>query len=251
MSLSPLSWRLRVSIALLAAVPMAAASAATCRAETQSSATPPTVIELYTSEGCSSCPPADRWLSGLADGERTLALGFHVNYWDHLGWKDRLATPATTQRQYLWKAALGGRYVYTPQVIVNGSDERDWRSRNAASLPRLTPAVVPAVSLRREGHQAVVDVAPWAGGRRLAGYWAVLAAQVRSDVTRGENAGRTLVHDHVVRRYLPVEPWSATQPRQLTLDLGNDPDIAGGRVAFVVTAEDGLRPLQAISLACP
>lgn len=235
--------------ALWSTAALAAPAGPACQA--QASGQPPTVVELYTSEGCSSCPPADRWLSTLPDDGRTLALGFHVNYWDHLGWKDRLASPATTQRQYQWKAALAGRYVYTPQVVVNGADERGWDAHTAGTLPRLAPPVVPGLRMSRDGSQVRAEVAAVPGGRRLAGYWAVLEGQVRSQVTRGENAGRSLAHEHVVRLYLPVAPWTASAPREVSLDLGQDPALARARVAFVVTAEDGLRPLQALSLACP
>lgn len=227
---------------------LAGAQVASC--QVQAPAAPPTVVELYTSEGCSSCPPADRWLSALPDDAGTLALGFHVNYWDHLGWRDRLATPATTQRQRQWQAALGAPYVYTPQVIVNGADERAWSRLGPAGLPRLAPPVVPGLRLERLGNRLLAEVSALADGRRLAGYWAVLSGQVRTEVTRGENAGRTLVHDHVVRLYAPVASWSSSQARQHVLDLGQDPAVSGTRVAFVVTAEDGLRPLQAASLAC-
>lgn len=236
-----------MSMSLFSAV-LAGAQAVSC--QVQAPATPPTVVELYTSEGCSSCPPADRWLSGLPDDGRTLALGFHVNYWDHLGWQDRLATPATTLRQRQWKAALRAPYVYTPQVIVNGADERAWSRLDAARLPRPASAAVPGLRLQRQGDQVRAEVSAWPGVPRLAGYWAVLAGQVRSEVTRGENAGRTLVHDHVVRSYLPVAPWPASQVRQHTLNLDEAAVAPGTRVVFVVTAEDGLRPLQAVTLAC-
>ena len=232
---------------LFAAV-LATAQAVPC--QVQAPSTPPTVVELYTSEGCSSCPPADRWLSALPVNDRTLALGFHVHYWDHLGWQDRLATPATTQRQRLWQATLRAPYVYTPQVIVNGADERAWSRFGADSLPRAAGPVVPGLRIERQGNRLRAEVSAVPGGRRLAGYWAVLSGQVRSEVTRGENAGRTLVHDHVVRLYTPVAPWPSSEARQHTLDLGPDPVLANTRVAFVVTAEDGLRPLQAASLAC-
>lgn len=227
---------------------LVAAQAATC--QVQAPAVSPTVVELYTSEGCSSCPPADRWLSSLPDDDRTLALGFHVTYWDHLGWKDKLATPATTERQRLWKTALGSPYVYTPQVIVNGVDERSWRGRSAAKLPQPSAALAPKLRLERRGNVLRAQVSAMPGGHQFAGYWAVLSGQISHAVTRGENAGHTLVHDHVVRHYQPVAAWSASQDRQLTLDLGPSPALAHTRVAFVVTAEDGLRPLQAVSLAC-
>ena len=121
-----------VAIAAVAAtLPATAAVAAVC--EARSGARPPAVVELYTSEGCSSCPPADRWLSTLKSGDQVLALSFHVNYWNHLGWRDPFATPETTARQYRLKEALGGKYVYTPQVVLNGLDHRQWRGQNAAS----------------------------------------------------------------------------------------------------------------------
>ena len=227
---------------------LATAQVANC--QVQAPATPPTVVELYTSEGCSSCPPADRWLSALPVNDRTLALGFHVNYWDHLGWQDRLATPATTQRQRRWQEALRAPYVYTPQVIVNGADERSWSRLGADNLPRPGNAAVPGLRIVRQGNQLRAEVSAVAGGRRLAGYWAVLSGQLRSEVTRGENAGRTLVHDHAVRLYAPVVAWSSSEPRQHTLDLGQDPVVSNTRVAFVVTDENGLRPLQAASLVC-
>src|SRR5690606_39052434 len=96
----------------------------------------------------------------------------------------------------------------------------------AASLPRLAPPVVPGLRMERSGGQVRATVAPVADGRRLAGYWAVLDGQVRHEVTHGENAGRTLVHDHVVRLYQPVAAWAGSETRQLSLDLGQDPVVA-------------------------
>ncbi|MBN8509702.1 MAG: DUF1223 domain-containing protein [Burkholderiales bacterium] len=110
----------------IAALPLPAA-AVTC--ERSAAARPPLVVELYTSEGCSSCPPADRWLSTLKGREDVLPLAFHVGYWDRLGWVDRFATQATTARQYALARALGASNVYTPQVVVQG---RDWRRFHTA-----------------------------------------------------------------------------------------------------------------------
>lgn len=221
-------------------------AATSCRAQTEASSPPPSVVELYTSEGCSSCPPADRWLGQLPDDGRTIALGFHVNYWDYLGWQDKLASPATTQRQRQWQTALGARYVYTPQVIINGRDDRTWRDRAAGDLPRPSGAGAPLLSMERQGNRVQAEVGPAAGP--LAGYWAVLSDPVRSHVTRGENAGQTLAHSHVVRLYQPVPGWPAGTTKKLVLDLGGE--VPDGRVAFVVTGADGLHPVQALSLRC-
>ena len=90
------------------------------------------LIELYTSEGCSSCPPADQWLSGLADqgftNDKVIPLAFHVDYWDYIGWKDRFASPKFTARQRQVVDAGRAKFAYTPQVLFNGIDFGDWRN---------------------------------------------------------------------------------------------------------------------------
>ena len=186
---------------------MQTAQAQTCQA--QSAAEPPAVVELYTSEGCSSCPPADQWLSSIEAGSSVVALAFHVNYWNHLGWQDRFATPATTERQYAIKAASGSPFVYTPQVVLNGNDWRDWRGQAPARLPRLSAQHAPAVALRREAEQVFAEIGASSLTGELAGYWAVLEDGQVSRVKAGENAGSTLRHDHVVSFYQPVNVWVA------------------------------------------
>ena len=149
-------------LALVLAMPGLVVAATSCQAH--SGAARVTVVELYTSEGCSSCPPADRWFSSLksssdeassgsAAANPLLPLAFHVTYWDRLGWADRFARPAYTERQNQLAAAAGARVVYTPQVIVDGADWRGW--------PRLPkPASAPEVELRlrRDGETFHVDV---------------------------------------------------------------------------------------------
>jgi hypothetical protein len=225
-----------------------ATGAAAHSCELRSGPRPPAVVELYTSEGCSSCPPADRWLSTLKPQDGVLALSFHVNYWNHLGWRDPFATTETTARQYRLKEALGGKYVYTPQVVLNGRDHRDWPGQAAQQLTPLPAATAPALRLSRRGHQITAQVAASAAPSMLAGYWAVLQDGLVSKVTRGENAGENLRHDHVVSLYQPVEPWSAgpAHSTALTLPAGGNP-----RVAFVVTQPGLTQPLQALVLQCP
>ena len=122
------------------------------------------MVELYTSEGCNSCPPADRWLSKLKADPAVVALAFHVDYWDRLGWKDRFASAAFTARQAAQQASNGARFSYTPQVVVDGRDRTDW-SRATVSAPTRPAAPVdvaaraPGRPLRRHRH---------AGGRRAA-----------------------------------------------------------------------------------
>jgi hypothetical protein len=229
---------------------LAAGSALAQTCEVRSGPRPPAVVELYTSEGCSSCPPADRWLSTLKTQDQVLALSFHVNYWNHLGWRDPFATPETTARQYRLKEALRGKYVYTPQVVLNGRDHRDWHGQSASGLEGLPAAAAPALRLSRQGNTVTAQIAATSGtgpAGELAGYWAVLQDGLVSKVTRGENAGENLRHDHVVSLYQPVAPWSAAQGGSARLTL---PAGSMQRVAFVVTNAGLTQPVQALVLQC-
>ena len=223
----------------LAAVVSLSVDAASC--ERTAPARPPLVVELYTSEGCSSCPPADRWLSSLKGRDDVLPIAFHVGYWDRLGWVDRFATREITDRQYQLAKAMGARNVYTPQVVVQGSDWQRW-----PALPFVAAAAPMPLKLLREGEQVTAEVGAATG--RWTGYWAVLEDGHRSRVSAGENRGETLAHDHVVRLYQPVGEWEG--PHRFTLSL--PPADAGypRRVVFVVAAAADLRPVQALSLAC-
>jgi hypothetical protein len=232
-------------LALATLLPTATLAQAANTCSAQSSAQPPAVVELYTSEGCSSCPPADKWLSTLKGRNDVLALAFHVNYWDKLGWPDRFATATTTERQHLLQRVNGAAFVYTPQVVMNGKDMRDW---SAATLQRL-PASPITVALTREGNSVRATVGATAS-QRLGGYWAVLEDGHQSRVKAGENAGETLAHDHVVTLYQPLSPWSAASEAQsFALELPAATSKSR-RVAFVVTDQTGARPLQAVALGC-
>lgn len=222
----------------------AAAAAPSCR--TEAVGTPPTVVELYTSEGCSSCPPADRWLSSLKGRPDVLALAFHVDYWDRLGWTDRFASPEITARQVALSRSAGSRSVYTPQVVANGQDWRGW-----PRLPRAAAASPVAVTLVREGGLVRATVSAPAGApARLSGYWAVLEDGHVSRVGAGENAGEKLHHDHVVRLYRPLAAWPAAAGLSTALEVSSGVAEHPRRVAFVVSDADSGRPLQAAVLGC-
>lgn len=222
-----------------------AAAAPVCQAVSKAAA--PTVVELYTSEGCSSCPPADRWIGTLQGRPDVLALAFHVDYWDRLGWVDRFATPEATARQYQLARQAGASGVYTPQVLVNGEDWRQW-----PRLPRADAAPAPvALSLQRDGETVTAQVAAASSGpRRLAGYWAVVEDQHVSQVRAGENAGETLRHDDVVRLYRPVPAWSASEGLRAQLQVSRGAPEFPRRVVFVVTDPQSGRPVQAAALGC-
>jgi hypothetical protein len=226
----------------LAAMPPAA-RAQRCAAE--SGAEVPVVVELYTSEGCNSCPPADRWLSTLKDKPGVLAAAFHVDYWDRLGWKDRFASPRYSERQAARQAITGARYNYTPQVLVNGADWRRW-----PELPGTANSSSVRLQLQREGDQIDIGVQSTTdASRRWALWWAALEDGHDSDVKAGENSGVRLHHDHVVRHYGGIAPWSGPLTQRVAVPARGE----GGRVlrvVVVVTDAASGATVQAAQLRC-
>ncbi len=176
-----------------------------------SGATVPVVVELYTSEGCDSCPPADRWLSKtVAERSKDAAfipLAFHVDYWDYIGWKDPFAQPAFTQRQSALAASGGATGVYTPQIFVNGKDDRSWTGGaarigaggGAGGRAQATVKFNAASKWRDDGVNISGKLAEPPVGVRLR--YAVTENGLVSAVKAGENKGVTLRHDAVVRAY--------------------------------------------------
>ena len=241
--------RLAVPLLALCSLPIRAADqASSCHAA--SGPRQAQLVELYTSEGCSSCPPADRWLSTLKGRPDVLAAAFHVAYWDRLGWRDRFASAAFTARQSQQQRASGARYVYTPQVLVNGRDWRSWPELPAAPIQ---PPVA-HIRLEREGETkvAVQVAATGSAPPTLAAWWVLLEDGHESRVKAGENDGATLKHDHVVRSYAQREAWNAGDgPQRFAIAA---PRLGEGgrpaRLLFVVTDGSGGAPLQAVQLVC-
>ena len=240
-----------LGLSVLATAPALAAQS--CSARSAATITP--VVELYTSEGCNSCPPADKWLSRLKAEPSVVALAFHVDYWDRLGWKDRFASPAFTQRQAETQRSSGARFSYTPQVVFDGADRPDWPGIGASIAARNRPAAPVDVQLVHEGERFTATVTPSAGApARLAAYWAVTEQAHVSAVKAGENEGVTLAHDYVVREYRPVAAWAAkAEGPAATLQFEPagpaDPAHARSVNLVIVNAENG-RPVQALKLGC-
>ena len=210
------------------------------------------VVELYTSEGCNSCPPADKWLSKLKTDPNVVALAFHVDYWDRLGWRDRFASAAFTDRQATQQASNGARFSYTPQVVVDGQDRKDWWSLATPVATR--PAAPVEVVLARDGDRVTATVAASARSpKRLAAYWAVTEQGHVTAVKAGENQGVTLHHDFVVSDYKTVPAWvaSAETPQTIVFQPAGRGDAAHPREVnlVVVDAETG-RPVQAVKIGC-
>lgn len=202
------------------------ATAATCK--TASGAKRAALLELYTSEGCNSCPPADRWLSALRERvpRDVVPLAFHVDYWNKLGWVDRFAQPAWSQRQGRIAATHHASTVYTPQFVLDGRDWRAWRgelpeAREDSAGARLKLRLKTPARGRLEvgGEARLRDPAP---GARV--YLALYENNLTSRVAAGENAGSLLRHDFVVRRLLgPLPlPDSGVLPLREAFDLEPD-----------------------------
>jgi hypothetical protein len=244
---------------ILIATPAAGAVSA-CKAQSGRQTVP--LVELYTSEGCDSCPPADRWLSSTfapADAAGgAVALAFHVDYWDRLGWKDRFAAAAWTKRQYDSARAARSDLVYTPQVLLHGRDLRDWHAEKRSSAAIATAARAPAraeIALEIVPRPGAVNVnaaahVPDAGLRKGAVLFVALADDgLVSDVKAGENKGKRLVHDHVVRELrgdiaiAPGGDGAGTVSLPLPTESGKSSTI----VAFVQNVDTG-DVLQALAL---
>lgn len=204
------------------------ASPAALRAPSPEAA-PIAVIELFTSEGCSSCPPADRLLLDLAarDDARLFPLAFHVDYWNRLGWADPFSDATFSERQRAYARAFGSGRVYTPQMVVNGEEEFIGSRRveaeriiqNALDAPALA-----TIDLSTEVEDASVrieyDVSDAPSEAVL--HLALVQRQVEQAVPRGENAGRTLRHANVVRAFATMPAGFGSQTLVLPPDLDTD-----------------------------
>jgi hypothetical protein len=233
---------------------------AQARCAKQSPAHAVALLELYTSEGCSSCPPADRWLSRIAlDGpgpDRVVPLAFHVDYWDRLGWKDRFASPRYTERQYALARQAGNRAVYTPGVFLNFAEFRGWASARFDEALRAVNGKPARADIRLEldrlaaGRLAIkADFRLKSGAPESAQAFVALYEQrLGTDVKAGENRGVTLPHDYVVRKWIgPIAlNGAATLRETLTLESDWKPGDLG--VAAFVQDAAGREVMQATAL---
>jgi len=226
-----------VLAAWLMASTATAAAAQTCSALSGNERVP--LVELYTSEGCSSCPPADRWLSGRMKVSDANWLAFHVDYWDDIGWLDRFAKPAFSQRQRLRVDQAGERNVYTPQVMIGSRVGGSWQSAAAfdAALDQARGAAGASLGLQVErtgnGLRAMIDTQALTGSAIDATVWLAQTIDAQStEVRAGENRGATLHHDRVVQQLFGGWPLGA-EPARRVQDLAAIPTGAWDLVAFV------------------
>jgi hypothetical protein len=213
----------------------------------ESSVTQNSLVELFTSEGCSSCPPAEKWLSGLKSNQnlwtKIVPVAFHVDYWDHLGWRDRFAKPEFTSKQQHYATAWGGDSVYTPGFAVNAREWRDWFGGSRIPITSTKVGVL-RVSLNNDGKVTANYLPENTQPRRLALNIALLGNDLESDVKRGENSGRKLRHDFVVLDLIKTDLVNAsnTWTGSIVLPKRSGDDKPSALAAWI--AEDGI-PVQA------
>ncbi|MDN5567485.1 MAG: DUF1223 domain-containing protein [Paracoccus sp. (in: a-proteobacteria)] len=196
------------------------------------SATQPVVVELFTSQGCSSCPPADAMLSMLAEQPDVLPLSYHVDYWDYLGWADSFAKPEFTERQEAYARAAGERSVYTPQMIVGGSDTAvapgPTQLMGLVDGRRFAPTTISVVRDKTpEGEK--IELAPLSElGDQIDIVLVRYAPERKVDVTEGENRGRTIVYTNVVLALQHLATWDGTTTMRLNVRPENFSDARFG-----------------------
>jgi hypothetical protein len=201
---------------------------------------PVVLVELYTSQGCSSCPPADEFMGELVNDPQVVALALHVDYWDYIGWKDEFAQASFTERQQGYARAIGSRTIYTPQMIVNGDDRVEGNNPEAVhsyiKMHLMQPSGV-ELTLERDGDRLMVRAV---GGDADQGPLTVNLARYIPEqavaIERGENAGKTVTYHNVVTDLQTLGEWSGADPLEVEATVTGDAPV----VVFLQKGESGV-----------
>ena len=204
---------------------------------------PRAVVELFTSQGCSSCPAADRLMGELSRDPSLVTLSLAVDYWDYLGWQDTLALHGHGNRERAYAAARGDRDVYTPQAVVNGSvavlgSDRDAIEKAITQTRKNSQTLSLPVKLRIDGDKIVADVPDANGALRNAEVWLCpVTGKVTVNVGRGENSGKTLTYYNVVRSWKKLGDWNG-KAQTFSVPLS---EVAGADIdSFTVLVQSGV-----------
>jgi hypothetical protein len=189
-------------------------------------AEPVVVVELYTSQGCSSCPPADEFLAMMASDPRILPLALHVDYWDYIGWADKFAQAKFTDRQRAYAKAAGSRTIYTPQLIIGGADRIEgFAPEETAERLRAHLAAGQAVRLTvtREGDKVVIRAEADAPlGEPVRVQLVRYKPEETVVIERGENAGKTITYHNIVTSWQRLDDWAGQAPLEVTAPFDGD-----------------------------
>jgi hypothetical protein len=221
-----------------------AALALLCSGTTTPAASRPAVIELYTSQGCSSCPPADALLGELASRSDVIALAFHVDYWDSLGWRDRFELPLAAQRQQRYVEALGLSSAFTPQLVLDGRRSFVGSDRQSITSALRATQEGMAVSAHVDDRTLIIELGSGAQGPFDVCVAAYLP-RADSHIDRGENSGKTLTEFNIVRAYLPAGTWHGA-PVRFEVPLASLP--ADASQAAVLVQRQGQGEMAGVGL---
>ena len=197
---------------------------------------PVVVVELYTSQGCSSCPPADEFMEELIGNPQVIPLALHVDYWDYIGWKDIFAQAAFTERQKAYAYAIGSRTIYTPQMIVNGAERVEGNNPDAVNMSIANHLAQPGdvvLSLARRGDTLSITASSDTVTDALDVHLVRYRSAETVDITRGENAGRTLTYHNIVTDWQVLGQWTPDAP------LAVDAQVTGDDVVVVILQKPG------------
>jgi hypothetical protein len=243
------SARLTLSVLVLTVVQFIKADSI----EFQSGASQTALLELYTSEGCSSCPPAETWLSRLKESPKLwkdfVPVAFHVDYWDYLGWKDPFAAEVYTERQHEYASLWRSRSVYTPGFVLNGKEWRDWPTATGLSArPQYAVGVLTAHSDDRQRWLFRFRPGEKNAGSNYNFCAALLGFDLVSDVKSGENRGRRLDHDFVVLAFAKCTSRQEGDYFKGDVSLSTQPGFKGKRLAVAawIGSSKGVVPIQAV-----
>lgn len=231
--------------------------AAECSAKSGKQTVP--LLELYTSEGCSSCPPADKWLSGLKpDTKKFIPLAFHVDYWDYIGWKDKFSKAEYSDRQRKNAVFSGASFVYTPQLVMNGRDFKGWdnsrlneaieKNQKTASRANLTLNATTLANGEIILQASATAVNP-ADIKNADIFIAIYENRLVSQVSAGENNGRELKHDYVVRNFFGA--YQLSNLNEFAKNFSLNPEWKGRQAGAVIFVQDSRNGEILQSLALP
>jgi Uncharacterized secreted protein len=228
-------------LARLSATLLALACLAALPAAAQPAVRPAAVIELFTSQGCASCPPADALLTELARRDDVVALAYHVDYWDYMGWPDTFGAEANSNRQRAYASRWGSSRIYTPQMIVNGEKGVVGSKRHEVTKALAEAALTLPVTLSVEDGVLSVTIAGQAGLEEAMVWLVTYLDAAEIAIERGENEGKSILYSHVVTGRQALGVWEPGAGAQIRIPVGEIlADRATGMAVIVQQEENGL-----------
>ena len=204
----------------------------------------PTIVELFTSQGCSSCPPADAFLETLKGEPGVVALSYHVDYWDYLGWRDTLGSAEYSQRQYDYAESRGDRNVYTPQMVINGGNHYvgSQRSKVSGAIESARvegPERWVDIAMSNNKTDVMIDIAAGASTKEATLWLMAFAPVISTEIKKGENAGSTIDYHNVVRKMVPAGMWHGEAAKIVLPKSSVIPEDCKGWVALLQQGKVG------------